>query len=204
MSYEDYERRYMSRKMHDNIWYRNCNRERKEFGKWLCKEAEKSTRWWSPMRYVSEQEIKDYKKALNSPHREDPCVFIENSSGVWGSWTLYLPGFYRIEERKKPRDHWRCRASANGFPEHQRNAIVKWFEWVYGEKIDKFLDHFIGIEKQKEEEERKRWLKESEERQKQRHKEIKILERKYRTRGVTPDVETTAFFQALATGGIIK
>jgi hypothetical protein len=59
-------------------------------------------------------------------------------------------------------------------------------------------------ESQEREERSDRLTRELEEKQRIRNREINAYERYRRTRGVTPDVETTAFFQALATGSLIK
>ena len=210
MSVHDYwrlemDRNYMSSLMHGNIWYRDQDRERREFGKWLCKEAEDDDdRWWSPMRYVSQQEIDEYVDYIDNIHCTNPTVHIQHASGCWGSWELFRPGYYRVEHRKEPKDWWWSMSSRTGFPENERNAVCKHFRHVRREKRDKFLDYFLDIKKRKDQEELERLEREREERQKNHSKRWEARERYSRTRGVTPDVETTAFFQALATGSLIK
>jgi len=212
MSVQDYwmlenDRRYVSSKMHDDIWYRDCNRKRKDLGKWLCKEAEDTehdNRWWSPMRYVSEQEINEYVEYIDNIHCTNPTVYIQHGSGMHGSWELYEPGYYRIEHRKEPKDWWWSMSSRTGFPENRRNHICKCFNRVYREKIDKFLDHYVAIEKEEEKKRHDKWIKDLEIKQGIYEQKRDRNTRKIRTRGVTPDVETIAFFQALATGGCVN
>ena len=212
MSVDDYRRREhyrrrVSVKMHNDIWYRDCNRRRKEFGKWLCNEAdnaEDDNRWWSPMRYVSEQEINEYVEYIDNPHCTNPTVHIQHGSGMYGSWELYEPGYYRIEHRKEPKDWWWSMSSRTGFPENRRNLLCKEFEEIYSEKINKFLDHFADIEIEIDRKREEQWLKDYEERRQKIIEERDRYERYSRTRGITPDVETTAFFQALATGGCLN
>lgn len=212
MSVDDYKKREIYRmrvstKMHNDIWYRDCDRRIKEFGKWLCKEADDvgdDNRWWSPMRYVSEQEINEYVEYIDNVHCTNPTVLIQHGSGMHGSWELYEPGYYRIEHRKEPKDWWWSMSSRTGFPENRRNYICRAFKEVYREKIDKFLDHFVDIEMEDERKREEQWLKDYEERRQKIIEERDKYERYSRTTGITPDVETTAFFQALATGGCVN
>ena len=203
----------------DKAWWNDYERERRLFGRWLCKEAENGNRQWSPMRYVSQQEIDEWRewkcqrdgvRKLESYDKYPHAITRDRSySYKWS--TIWGAGYYRVEHRSKPSDPWE-EYNTGGFPEHHANGVVKDFEkYRFPEFIDMFLNHFVDKElelmekESKEREERSdRLARELEEKQRIRNKEIDAYERYSRTRGVTPDVETTAFFQALATGSLIK
>ena len=95
-------------------------------------------------------------------------------------------------------------SSRTGFPENRRNYICQCFKEVYRKKIDKFLDHYVAIERQEEKKRHDKWLKDLERKQQIHRQKWEIATRKSRIRGITPDVETIAFFQALATGGCVN
>jgi hypothetical protein len=200
-------------------WWEDYEKERRLFGRWLCKEAEKGDREWSPMRYVSQQEIDDWREWKRqmkgvgklSFYDKHPQAITKDRSRSYKWTTIWEPGYYRVEYRSKPSDEWE-EFNTGGFPNHWANGIVKDFEkYVKPDKLDRFLDYFINKELElmeeedrKRKEESERFAREWEESQKAHTKRWEARERYSRTRGVTPDVETTAFFQALATGSLIK
>lgn len=200
-------------------WWNDHKRERRLFGRWLCKEAEKGEREWSPMRYVSQQEIDEWRewqcqrkgvKKLDFYDRYPSATTIDRS--YYYKWTtIWEPGYYRVEHRSKPSDPWE-EYNTGGFPEHHANGVVKDFEkYAFPEFIDRFLEHFVEKElclMDKEEKEFEELIKNQLKKQTQQEQERRQIqnarERYSRTRGITPDVETTAFFQALATGGCVN
>jgi len=209
------------KRLGNKAWWNDYKRERRLFGRWLCKEAETGNREWSPMRYVSQQEIDEWREWRRKLMGVERLEFYDKYPQSWiiggnrysrASYNMiYEPGYYRIEHRSKPSDLWE-EYSSGGFPEHHRNRAVRNFEkCAFPEFIDIFLDHHVDkelklMEKEENEykEKKKIRIENLNREEQERRKRWKAWERCSRTRGVTPDVETTAFFQALATGGIIK
>jgi hypothetical protein len=203
------------RRLGNKAWWNDCKRERRLFGRWLCKEAETGNREWSPMRYVSQQEIDEWREWRRKLWEVEKLDFYDKYPEVMSSTGRYIriyePDYYRVEHRSKPSDLWE-QNNSGGFPEHHRNWAVRTFEkYAFPEFIDIFLDHHVDkelklMEKEENEykEKEKIRIKNLNREEQERRKSWKAWERCCRTRGVTPDVETTAFFQALATGGIIK
>lgn len=206
-------------KWRGKAWWEDHKRERRLFGRWLCKEAEKGDREWSPMRYVSQQEIDEWRewkcqrlgvKKLDF-YEKHPQATTRDRSYYYKWTTIWEPGYYRVEHRSKPSDPWE-EYNTGGFPEHHANGVVKDFEkYALPEFIDSFLEHFVDKElrlMEQEEKEYEDWKKAMIKKQTQQEQEWrqrwKARERYSRTRGITPDVETTAFFQALATGACVN
>lgn len=206
-------------KWRGKAWWEDHKREQRLFGRWLCKEAEKGDREWSPMRYVSQQEIDEWRewkcqrlgvKKLDF-YEKHPQATTRDRSYYYKWTTIWEPGYYRVEHRSKPSDPWE-EYNTGGFPEHHANGVVKDFEkYALPEFIDIFLEHFVDKELRLMEQEKKEledWQKSMIKKQTQQEQEWrqrwKARERYSRTRGITPDVETTAFFQALATGACVN
>lgn len=203
------------KRLGDKAWWNDYKRERRLFGRWLCKQAETGNREWSPMRYVSQQEIDEWREWRRKLWEVEKLDFYDKYPEVWiktGRYIkIYEPGYYRVEHRSKPSDLWE-QNNSGGFPEHHRNRAVRTFEnRAFPEFIDIFLDHHVDkelklMEKEENEykEKEKIRIENLNKEEQERRKRWKAWERCCRIRGVTPDVETTAFFQALATGNLIK
>ena len=186
-------------------WWHEFHRQRVAFGKWLCKRAENGKRkYWSPMRYVSQLEIDEWRDYRRQWDDRPPYPYVWYGDGRNSCYTLSTPDYYRVEYREKPSDNWYS-VHKSGFPTHHRTWEVRFFEnHVYPEKIEKFMDYYATQVLDDDRKREEQWLKDYEERRQQLLEERGRQERVSRTYGITPDVETTAFFQALATGGCVN
>lgn len=199
-------------------------KEEVAYGKWLCKNAfhecdnakckkqfkcscrnHWKTRYYSPMRYVSQQEMDEWLDYYSAESTHDLSTYdklphvsvVRHFSHSTCSWIIWEPGFYRVEHRDYPSDPWISLSSRDGMPTSDRNYVVQLFEQQMKTKEKHEANCYIeGSWKTKVRRYNANVARI--ERNRKRYEQIR------NTRGITPDEETTSFFQALAVGNLIN
>lgn len=199
-------------------------KEEVAYGKWLCKNAyyecqnakcqkdlkcscrnHWQARYYSPMRYVSQQEIDEwldyyYSESTHELSTSEKCPHVSvvrHFSHSTCYWIIWEPGFYRVEHREYPSDNWISLSSREGMPTSDRNYVVQLFEQQMKAKEKHEANCYIEGSWETKVRRYNAMQKKFEENNR-RYEQIK------NTRGITPDEETTSFFQALAVGSLIN